>query len=299
MKKNVPVLYAMLLCSAIACNRTELDSPADSESTTGGVTTGRIPSQATISHGFEDAKVAPPFVIEAGNGNTADAIRSTFTPREGTHLARFIWNENNYDDTRLTRGVEARTSSTANRITKEGWYGFSFYIPSSTFLTKNNIIAQMHAYTSTYNPEKTVAFGIGLMPENSPSDRALKVHYYSGVSSAGDQTPVGTRTGDITIVNPCPVGQWIDIVMYVKYSKSNQGAFKLWYRGNLIVNRGGINIGSDAWNGDALLNGTYQKFGIYAYDKRLYTPGEERRIYFDNVSYVVGNPANGYDIVKP
>ncbi|MBC8043382.1 MAG: T9SS type A sorting domain-containing protein [Rhizobacter sp.] len=44
-----------------------------------------------------------------------------------------------------------------------------------------------------------------------------------------------------------------------------------------------------------MINGTYQKFGIYAWDPSNYTPNERRTIWFDNVAYITGNPTDAFE----
>lgn len=242
------------------------------------------------AHGFEDGQLAP-FITEVCCGNAATVVAPAFGARAGAKVERMEWRHAGYDGGRTSKGVESTTISAA-RIKKEGWYGFSFYLPSNEFrFDKDTIIAQMHSYTPTCNPAKTIALSVG------NSDRLDLTYWY------GDANLVEYSYETLPLARPTPRDRWVDIVIHVRYSRSNQGLIEVWYDGAPkdapSYRRTNINIGSDCWNGDELLNGTYQKWGIYAWNQTLYTPGETRVNYFDQISYLNGTAANAWEQVSP
>ena len=84
----------------------------------------------THAENFEDGSISP-FTVEKIPGNTADIFTpADFPARAGDKVFRIVWHEENYNDRRSGRSVEGN-SSQLERITGEGWYGFSFYAPKS------------------------------------------------------------------------------------------------------------------------------------------------------------------------
>jgi hypothetical protein len=249
-------------------------------------------SQAqTARSGFEDGTITPYFA-EVSTGNTAEVITPSFGARAGSKVHHLVWKQANYDGTRATRSTEGKSSEAAGlRITQEGWYGFSFYLPANFDLTKNQIIAQMHCWDNTLpTTDKTFALSIW--------NGQLLAETFLGFGGAVQGSAEG-------VVQSVPTkGVWHDVVIYVKYAKNNTGIMRLWYDGapqaSPTVQLTGINFGNGAWVNDTqLLDGSYQKWGLYAWDAANHTVGETREIYFDEVSYNIGNPSNGFDLVKP
>ncbi len=87
----------------------------------------------------------------------------------------------------MTRGVEGHSAGNL-RITSEGWYAFSFYLPSGQFPTdKNMIIGQLIVWTSALpQTNKTI-----VVSTNADGSLEVKVHYGLG---QGDVLEAGTIT---------------------------------------------------------------------------------------------------------
>lgn len=250
-------------------------------------------SAQTVAEDFEDGALSPLWV-EVGNGNIAEIITpSGFNARAGTKVHRLKWFEDNYVGTRLTRGVEG-TSSNSPRITADGWYGFSFYLPAD-FPTpgKQMHIAQIHAWHSSL-PATNSMIGVFIT-----SDGRLTIDGGYGVGDGGK-----VATGDGVLSKTLTKGTWHDVIVYCKLSKIDTGILRAWVDGapesQPTVNITNINLGNGAWSGDELMtHGAYIKWGLYCWDTGHYTDHESREIFFDEIKYQVGNPTGAFDLVKP
>ena len=245
----------------------------------------------TARNGFENGTISPYFA-EVSTGNISEVVTPAFGARDGSKAHHLVWKQQNYDGTRATRSTEGKSSEAANlRITQEGWYGFSFYLPANFDLTKNQILAQMHCWDNTLpGTDKTFCLSIW--------QGQLLAETFWGFGGPVQGTSYGV------VQNTATKGVWHDVVVYVKYAKNNTGIMRLWFdgapQGSPTVELTGINFGNGAWiNNTTLKDGSYQKWGIYAWDAANHTVGEVRDIYFDEVSYNIGNPSNGFDLVKP
>ncbi len=245
-----------------------------------------------ISTGFEDGSLSP-FGLESLPGNVSEVVTPTgFSARAGNKVNRIVWYADNYEGARTGRSVEGQ-SYKLDRITSEGWYGFSFYAPESFPVPdKRMVLAQIIAWDpSLPNTNITITVGVN----------ALGALILEGAYGVGD----GAK--DVSVYTPiAPVltkNTWHDVILYCNFSRDNTGILQAWYDGapesSPTISATGINLGNGAWTDDnTLTTGGYIKWGPYCYDSANYVPGESREIYYDEISYLVGNPEGAFDLVK-
>lgn len=247
----------------------------------------------TAAENFEDGSLSP-FNVEIVPGNVSEIIMpSGFPARAGTKVHRIVWNAANHDGSRASKSVEGLSGSLP-KITGEGWYGFSFYMPDS-FPTpgKTMVLGQIHAWHHSL-PATNITCTVGLETDGRM--------YLEGAYGVGD----GGKTVTVqTTLSPGLVkGSWHDIVLYVKFARNGTGALKAWLDGAPesapTASFTGINLGNGGWTNDTTMtHGAYIKWGPYCWDSANYTPGESREIFYDEIAYQIGNPAGSFDLVKP
>ncbi|MBC8152241.1 MAG: heparin lyase I family protein, partial [Bacteroidetes bacterium] len=245
----------------------------------------------TESSSFENGSYAP-YILETCCGNDATVVAPTFGARNGSNALKFFWAEDNWDpavNSRTMRGIECRSDK---RAKEDQWFGFSMYVPSQEFPSNKNIIlAQLISFSSACPTDKTVVLGL--------TGTTLKLEGYKG-----DQTTNVVSTASGTLTTALPRDRWIDVVIHARYSKNGTGLLEGWFDGAPLSNptfrATNINLSTGCFDAnDNLLYGCYPKFGMYCYDKDNYTDHETRTVYYDDVKWLDGNPANAYEVVKP
>lgn len=230
---------------------------------------------------------------------------SSVTTSDGT--AEFYFDESDFDDTRDDKGVEIcvfedGTSTNVAQMTKEGWQGFNLYVSSDSFPTdRSTIIAQQ------FCPGGCSSWCGGLQVV----DNALVAEHRA---SCGEATTT-------TIVSDIARDTWHDVVVHMRVSQEQDGAYEVWWDGTQVYSVDGTDIGFGTWDGDALSSGWYFKNGIYAFGKYILNPerihgGHQadygldtedyvddttRTLLFDNVSWYEtdSDETDGYDTVAP
>jgi hypothetical protein len=257
-----------------------------------GILTTSIVLAQTAAEDFEDGSLSP-FTVEIVPGNTSEIITPTgFSARAGTKVHRLVWNAANYDGTRASKSVEGLSGSL--KITADGWYGFSFYMPASFPVPgKTMVLGQIHAWHSSL-PNTNITCVVGV-----ETDGRMYLEGAYGVGDGGKTVTVRT-----TLSPKLAKGSWHDVVLYVKFARNNTGVLKAWLDGapeaSPTASFTGINLGNGAWTNDTLMtNGAYIKWGPYCWDNANYTTGESREIFYDEIAYQIGNPAGAFDLVKP
>ncbi len=251
-----------------------------------------VASAQAASNGFEDGSLSP-FHVEMVSNNVSEIITPTgFPARAGTKVHHIVWYEDNYDGTRASKSVEGASSDP--RITSDGWYGFSFYAPSSFPVPgKQMVLAQIICWDpSLPNTSTTITLSV---------DTSGKL-VIEGAYGVGDGNK--TVTASATLSPLLTKDSWHDVVVYCKFSQVNTGMLRVWLDGapsaSPTASFTGINLGNGGWSGDELMtSGGYVKWGPYCWDNANYTPGESREIYYDEIAYQVGNPSGAFDLVKP
>ena len=249
-------------------------------------------SAQTARENFEDGSLAP-FLVEISAGNVSQIVTPTgFNARAGTKVHRIVWYADNYAGTRASRSVEGASGSP--RITEDGWYGLSFYAPESFPVPgKRMDLAQIICWHSSA-PTNGPTIGI----HTSPAGELFIDGRYGFSADMGAITATGVLTPKLK------KGVWHDVIIYAKFARNGTGALRAWLDGASLsaptVDINGINLGNGAWNTDTQMTyGGYIKWGPYCWDSANYTPGEAREIFYDEIAYQVGNPANGFDLIKP
>lgn len=166
------------------------------------------------------------------------------------------FDESDYDGTRDDRGVEIcvfenGTKSNVAEMNKEGWQGFNLYIPSGDFPTdKHTVIAQQ------FCPAGCVSWCGTLEIANN----SLVANHRSSCGGA-----VIT-----TIVDDIPRDEWHAIVVRMRVSAEEDGAYEVWWDGTQAYSSTGINVGFGTWTSDTIEEGWYFKNGMYAYGTLSY-----------------------------
>jgi len=249
---------------------------------------------------FENDTV--PGRVEICCGNTDTIVSPSFGARTGSKVWKIDWKADNYDGTRKGRGIEIKPLLVSERVKSEGWYAASLYLPSDEFPTsgKNNILLQLHAYTSTTCCPPGPGGDCKVLTLKHSADGKLSISTHFRVEGINNTTTYTYELDEGANV----FDRWIDVIIHFKFSKSNNGFLEVWYDGapeaNPTTVATGLNFGAqDCWDGDALDKGAYSKAGIYAYDPGDYDAGESRVAYYDDVRFLDGNPKDAFTLVRP
>ncbi|MDR1281887.1 MAG: polysaccharide lyase [Opitutaceae bacterium] len=246
----------------------------------------------TATANFEAGTLAP-FRVEIAPGNLSEVIEPTgFAPRAGRKVHHLRWSRSNYNGSRTSRGVEGTSGRGNPRITEEGWFAFSFRLPD-TFPAKAVILGQLICWTPGLpKTNKTVALSLN-------ANGRLTLDGYSGDGTGG-----ATREAVRPLLPSVEREVWHDVVIYVRFSNKNTGVMKAWIDGAPeaapTADVSGINLGNGAFDDTGRMTaGAYVKWGMYCHDTANHTEGETRDAFFDEVSYLVGNPPGAFDLVRP
>ncbi|MET7279937.1 heparin lyase I family protein [Kribbella sp. NPDC005582] len=234
-----------------------------------------------VESDFEDGNISPFSICTTQSPNYGQAA-----PYNGSKAMKFYWTQVGYDGTRMDRGAEACSDL---KVYKEGWYGFKFLLPAVGYpRDKAAIIGQI------FNLGGCSSWAGTLEVKNNE----LWLNHRGACAGA-----TSTRL-DPNI----PRDVWRSVVIHYVVSKANAGRIEVWYdgapRSAPTYRATGINFASwGTYDGDSLAkiadNHIGLKFGMYCYDDAHYTAGENRTLYYDNVSQLDGNPSNAYDLVNP
>ena len=241
------------------------------------------------STGFESEKDLPihPCTVQKPNYSEVVTLPSEHiprAPRTGIRCMKFFWTEEDYNGTRMRRGAEACASLPCY---KEGWSGFYIYLPDPGFpRDKDAVCAQIFQLGKCNSWAGTL--------EISKNSLLVNHRHYCG-------TPVvGVVAKDI------PRNRWIPIVIHYVASHEGRGMFQVWFdkdkKYSPSYSAKNINFGFGEWNKDDTLEKSSSigpKWGQYNYDAGNYTKGETRTSYYDNISFVVGHPKDGWELVHP
>lgn len=203
----------------------------------------------------------------------------------GEPALEFFWTQRGYDGTRMDKGAEACSRLD---IYKEGWFGFRFQLPSPGFpMNKEGAIAQIFA-------------------EQGCSSWAAMLVYRK------NSMVLQHRAGCVAPMEPVITPEirrnvWISVIMHFRVSARGEGLLEIWYGGaprTRPTYRHTGNFAWGIWKGDSLDasvpdNMIKLKIGMYNFQDAQYITGEERRVYFDNVSQINGNPPDAWTMVNP
>ena len=189
----------------------------------------------------------------------------------------------------MDRGAEACSDL---QFTKEGWYGFQFYLPSPGFpADKTQTIAQIFVMGGCSSWASMLEVR---------NNELWIVHRGNCVATPEYQAMLAA---DI------PRNAWNPIVLHFVASSQNAGGVEVWFGDAVCApdvptyRKLGINFAFGTWVNDALVadpaNTIGLKFGMYNFDDANYTTDETRTIYYDNISQLAGNPSGAWTTVNP
>ncbi|XRM40163.1 hypothetical protein ABZX51_003483 [Aspergillus tubingensis] len=197
------------------------------------------------------------------------------------------FDESYYDGTRDRKGAEIcvfenDTTTNVAQMTKEGWQGFSIYVPSDTYPTdKSAIIAQQFCPGGCSSWCGTVEI----------VNNTLQTTHRAACST-------GTTA---TIVDDIERDAWHSVVVHMRVSEESDGAYEVWWDGEQVYSVSDIDVGFGTWDDDdALTTGWYFKNGEYCFDTDAYTDAT-RTLYFDNITWYETDDGSddGYETVYP
>ncbi|GLA07587.1 hypothetical protein AnigIFM60653_008821 [Aspergillus niger] len=197
------------------------------------------------------------------------------------------FDESYYDGTRDRKGAEIcvfedGTSTNVRQMTKEGWQGFSIYVPSDTYPTdKSAIIAQQFCPGGCSSWCGTVEI----------VNNTLQTTHRAACST-------GTTA---TLVDDIERDAWHSVVVHMRVSEESDGAYEVWWDGEQVYSVEDIDVGFGTWDdNDTLTTGWYFKNGEYCFDVDAYT-NATRTLYFDNITWYETDDGSddGYETVYP
>ena len=248
----------------------------------------------TAREDFEDSSIKP-FNTEVLEDNIAEIYEPTdFPARSGSKVHRFVWKEENYNGRRSGRSVEGSSGFHLPKITSEGWFGFSLYAPEDFPSPGQHIVlGQIHAWDHSL-PKTNITITVHV-----EASGGLMLEGAYGVGDGKKDVTVYT-----TLAPELTKGVWHDFILYCKFSNDHTGILRAWVDGapeaEPTAEYTGINLGNGGWNSrEEMTAGAYVKWGPYCWDYSNYVKGESREIFYDDIAYIVGNPENGFDLVKP
>ncbi len=266
---------------------TAAPTTTEAPTTTKAPTTTSKPAPAAldgelISHDFDDGEMGPFYPCTVKNPSYAKVVDGRI---------KTYWAEDGYNGARMTKGAEfcdARRGvdrSTEMRTHDQGWMGFTINVDRNHSRSSSSAVAQVFGF----NDARNIFTWEGLL---QLEDGDLEVVHRD---CKCDQRKVYG-----TVVEDFVYGEDHDIVIGFKLSNQEKGFFKIWVNGRLEYSATDINFGLGDFNSrDNQTNETYTtlKLGMYNHSEGDYRNGEERIIYYDDVSWYMGT--DGYDVVKP
>lgn len=281
-----PYLLAITFTCFYCCKKSSEKNDAGSvlsESKKNVATTSATETNTSTQQetGFEDGNISPFTICTTQSPNYGQA----FT-KNGEKCIKFYWTQTGFDGTRMDKGAEACSSL---NFYKEGWYGFHFYLPSTGY---------------PYNKETAIA---QIFSEGGCSSWAAMLIVRNNALYLQRRNACVTPT-EVLIASDIQRDAWKPVIIHFKASHQSAGLVEVWYAGagksSPTYRATNINFAFGTWNGDSLDSSVGDnmiklKFGMYCYDTANYTANETRVVYFDNVSQLVGNPSNAWELVNP
>ena len=236
-----------------------------------------------ISHNFNNGNLGPfePCTVASPNYSRVENRRVTT-----------YWSEDGYRGNRTTRGAEFCEVGRSDgeevelRFHKYGWMGFTMNLDRMNQRNTRYAVAQIMGYRNWDSDNRFNTWSFLLNIDNGD----LVVDHRPGS---------GTPT-IVTIAENFEHGVDQDIVLGFVNSGQQNGSVKVWLNGRLIYNATDINFGMSPFNNSDVQDFESHsafKLGMYNYNSDEYINGEERAVYYDDVSWYTG--PNGYGIVNP
>ena len=231
--------------------------------------------------GFDDGDLHPfvqwPADKHLGNGEWATTTVGEF---HGRKCVEVYWSNDSYENwkngnARLGKGIEIESpwKKDGFKSQKEIWYVFDLLVPEPPAFPDDKKQAIAQIFQITNNSGGTWA---GLLVID---DNALVIQH---------RGHAGSPTKKV-IVDSIPRGEWKEVCIHTVASNKRKGKVKIWYGGEKVYSRTGINFGFGAWTAEDRLDGdggAYQfvKCGHYAFNPDNYDSVDERTLYFDNIT---------------
>ncbi len=236
-----------------------------------------IYAQNLVSHDFDNGAMDVFFECTTKSPNYARVVNSRL---------KTYWVESGYDGGRVSKGAEACVEFSDFVSHKETWMGMKMNIANGHRNDTQSGVAQIFQFVDNAN----IFTWTGM----------LKYEYgdLRFVRRSGKNT---SSMVDDVVVSNLARNQDHDIIIHYVLSGSNAGLVEIWVNGNLEYGAYNINFGFGNFNSnDVQHDDTYVelKIGQYNYQNDEYVPGEERIIYYDNVTWYNGG-TEGYDVVNP
>ncbi len=255
---------------------TTTEAPATTTTQNPGTSDGEI-----IGHDFNDGDLGPFYPCTVKNPN--------YSAVEDGRVKTY-WIEDGWDGSRTSKGAEfcdaERGVDRAKemRTTNRGWMGFTINVDRGHSRTSSSALAQVFGFDNA----RDIFTWEGLLQlENGD----LEVVHRTG---GGEKKTYGTVIGNFEY------GVDHDIVVGFDVSNQGDGFFKVWVDGKLEYDAVGIDFGLGEFDSkDEQTNQSFTTFklGMYNHSDEDYTPGEERVVYYDDVTWYTGS--DGYAIVDP
>ncbi|PFG34973.1 carbohydrate-binding domain-containing protein [Sanguibacter antarcticus] len=237
-----------------------------------------------LSHDFDDDDMGPFVSCTTKSPNYAKAVDG----RLETH-----WYETSYDGSRMTKGAEACgdpevVGNDVGYLTyKHAWMGFTLNLDEG-FVAEN-------PYT-----QAGLAQVFGFDDSLGMSSWTALLEYTDGDLTWVDRIDMGMNRQNAVIMEDVPRDQDLQIIIHVELSKADKGTVEVYVDGDLKYSRYDANVGMGTFTDDdeqADVSYTEFKIGQYDHTDSEYVSGEERIVYYDNVSWFNGE--DGYDVVDP
>lgn len=236
-----------------------------------------------ISHNFNNGNLAPFEPCTVASPNYSRVINGR---------VKTYWTEDGYRNNRTTRGAEFCEVGRGDgedqelRFHKEGWMGFSMNVHEDNTRNTDYAVTQVMGYRNWDNENRFNSWSFLMNLDNGD----LTIDYRRG---AGNPTTA-------TVVRNFTQGVDHDFIINFVNSNESKGKLEIWINGHRAYSANNINLGmGDFNNQDEQDFGSHSAFklGMYNYNSDEYIDGEERTVYYDNVSWYSGS--NGYDLVDP
>ena len=238
-------------------------------------------AQGLMSHDFDDNTMGPFVHCTTKSPNYAKPVDGRL---------KTYWIESSYDGGRSTKGAEACGNTDANGVgyltVKHCWLGFTMNLDKDYIANNDTQAGLMQVF--------------GFDPRYGMSSWTAMFDFNEGDLTWVDRTDQGMAKTYGTIMENVPKGEDLDVIVHVVLSKSNKGTVEVFIDGDLKYSRYNTNVGMGDFNSNDEQDWTSVtefKIGQYNYENPKYTPGEERVVYYDNISWY--DQSDGYDVVDP
>ena len=252
-------------------------------------------AQGLMSHDFDDGDKGPFVVCTTQNPN--------YVRVENQRLKTY-WTETSYNGTRMTKGAEACGDPSDNGIgyltIKHCWLGFTMNIDNGYMADNPNTEAGL---MQIFGFDESIGY----------SSWTAMLDFKAGNLTWVDRRNYSNKVYALVYEN-FPKGVDVNIIVHAVLSANDEGMVEIFINGVKEYSRYNIDIGMGEFNDDDEQDwDSYTEFKIGQYNYKNdggysdtyegevwfdgYVEGEERIVYYDNISWYDGT--DGYSIVDP